>query len=134
MLFNEDCLKVLKTLEDESVDMIYLDPPFFTQRKQISCDAQGKQYEFLDVWQSREDYLSYMKVRLLEMRRVLKCSGNIFLHCDTSASHHLRILLDNIFGENNFRSEIIWSYKRWSNAKKRASARTSDYFILFQIR
>ena len=52
------------------------------------------------------------------MRRVLKTTGNIYLHCDTSACHYLRIILDDIFGECNFRSEIIWSYKRWSNAKK----------------
>lgn len=105
-------------MDDESIDMIYLDPPFFTQSKQILCDANGKQYEFLDMWQSRKEYLKYMGDRLLEMKRVLKSSGSIFLHCNTATSHYLRILLDNIFGENNFRSDIIWSYKRWSNSKK----------------
>lgn len=118
MLLNDDCLNALKTIADAAIDMIYLDPPFYTQSKQILCDANGKQYEFSDVWQSRGEYLAYMRVRLLEMRRVLKPSGNIFLHCDTSASHYLRVLLDDIFGENNFRSEIIWSYKRWSNSRK----------------
>lgn len=118
MLFNDDCLKILKTIENEAIDMIYLDPPFYTQSKQMLCDINGKQYSFSDIWQSREEYLKYMNVRLLEMKRVLKSSGNIFLHCDTSASHYLRVLLDDIFGENNFRSEIIWTYKRWSNSKK----------------
>ena len=99
-------------------DRIYLDPPFFTQRKQMLRDVNGKQYEFLDLWQSRQEYLDYMQARLWEMKRVLKSTGSIFLHCDTSSSHHLRILLDDVFGENHFRSEIIWSYKRWSNAKK----------------
>lgn len=117
-IYNEDCLKILKTMDNESVDMVYLDPPFFTQSKQTLCDMKGKQYEFSDVWQSRDEYLGYMKVRLSEMHRVLKASGSIFLHCDTFASHHLRILLDTIFEEKNFRSEIIWSYKRWSNSKK----------------
>ena len=98
--------------------MIYLDPPFFTQSRQVLRNAAGKEYAFSDVWQSREEYLRFMEVRLTEMSRVLKASGTIFLHCDTSASHYLRLLLDRIFGEGNFRSEIIWSYKRWSNAQK----------------
>ncbi len=118
MLYNEDCLKVLERMPDESVDMIYLDPPFFTQKKQKLCSSAGRQYEFSDVWESRQDYIEYMRIRLIEMRRVLKATGNIFLHCDTSASCYLRVLLDEIFGENNFESEIIWTYKRWSNSRK----------------
>lgn len=118
MIYQDDCLAVLKSIYDASIDMIYLDPPFYTQKKQTLSGANGKQYEFSDVWDSRGDYLAYMRERLIEMRRVLKDTGNIFLHCDTSAGHYLRVLLDEIFGEHNFRSEIIWSYKRWSNAKK----------------
>ena len=118
MVFHDDCLNILKTLEDESVHMIYLDPPFFTYCRQVLRNAAGKEYAFSDVWQSREEYLRFMEVRLMEMSRILKASGTIFLHCDTSASHYLRLLLDRIFGEGNFRSEIIWSYKRWSNSQK----------------
>ncbi len=118
MLYNDDCLNVMKKMSDESVDMIYLDPPFFTQRKQKLSNSAGKKYEFSDVWNSRQDYVEYMRVRLLEMQRILKNTGNIFLHCDTSASYYLRMLLDDIFGENNFQSEIIWTYKRWSNSRK----------------
>lgn len=98
--------------------MVYLDPPFFSQCKQTLRDVKGNKYEFTDLWNSRGEYLEYIKLRLLEIKKVLKPTGTIFLHCDTSASHYLRILLDNIFGENNFRSEIIWTYKRWSNSKK----------------
>ena len=118
MLYENDCLKILKDIPDESVDMIYLDPPFFSQRKQSLKNKDGKQYVFSDVWDSRKDYLEYMKTRITEMRRVLKSSGSIFLHCDTSASQYLRIILDGVFGEKNFRSEIIWTYKRWSNSHK----------------
>lgn len=118
MLYNDDCLNVLRTIPDASIDMIYLDPPFYTQRKQSLRSSDGKKYEFSDIWGSRNEYLEYMRERLTEMKRVLKNTGNIFLHCDTSAGHYLRVLLDDIFGENNFRSEIIWSYKRWSNSKK----------------
>ncbi len=118
MLYNDDCLSVLKDMADSSIDLIYLDPPFYTQKKQTACNSTGKIYSFSDSWASREDYLSYIKIRLIEMKRVLKSTGNIFLHCNTASSHHLRILLDEIFGENNFRSEIIWTYKRWSNTRK----------------
>ncbi len=59
-----------------------------------------------------------MREVLCQCKRVLKTTGSIFLHCDKSASHHLRILLDQVFGAENFQSEIIWTYRRWSNEKK----------------
>lgn len=118
MLIHDDCLNGIKTLEKETVDMIYLDPPFFTQKHQVSRSSEGEIYGFSDVWDSRRSYLLFLKERLSEMRRVLKDTGSIFLHCDTSSSHYIRILLDEIFGEDNFRSEIIWTYRRWSNSKK----------------
>ncbi len=118
MLYQEDCLTVLKKMPDAAIDMVYLDPPFYSQKKQVLRDASGKKYEFPDIWQTRRDYLEYMGVRLEQMQRILKPTGSIFLHCDSSASHYLRILLDSLFGEKNFRSEIIWSYKRWSNSSR----------------
>lgn len=118
MVIYGDCLDILKQIDSNSVDMIYLDPPFFTQKMQSLKDTQGTEYFFGDVWNSREEYLDYMKVRVYELKRVLKDTGSIFLHCDEKASHYLRIILDDVFGEENFRSEIIWTYKRWSNSKK----------------
>ena len=118
MLIKGDCLDELRRMDDESEDMIYLDPPFYTQKTQKLRNADGRAYEFSDVWESRKDYLDYMSQRLLEMKRVLKKTGDLFFHCDASCSHYIRVLLDTIFGEKNFRSEIIWSYKRWSNSKK----------------
>ena len=118
MLINDDCLSAFSKIETASIDMIYLDPPFFTQKKQSLKNSQGKEYEFSDIWGSRNEYIFFMRERLLEIRRILKESGTVFLHCDSTASHYLRVLLDEIFGEDNFRSEIIWSYKRWSNSKK----------------
>ncbi len=118
MITQGDCLDILKSIDDSSVDMIYLDPPFFTQRMQALSDKHGKQYTFNDMWNTRSEYLCYMQARIIELKRVLKSTGSIFLHCDNKASHYLRIILDDVFGEDNFRSEIIWTYKRWSNAKK----------------
>ncbi|WP_244324646.1 DNA methyltransferase [Sporofaciens musculi] len=118
MVIQGDCLGVLKQMDRNSVDMIYLDPPFFSQKIQSLKDTQGNEYSFGDTWNSREDYLDYMRVRVYELKRVLKDTGSIFLHCNEKASHYLRIILDDVFGEDNFRSEIIWTYKRWSNSKK----------------
>ncbi|MCI8528350.1 MAG: site-specific DNA-methyltransferase [Lachnospiraceae bacterium] len=105
-------------MEDNIIDMIYFDPPFFTQKIQCMKDSNGVEYSFSDIWSTKGEYLDYMRVRINEIKRVLKKTGSVFLHCDNSASHYLRMVLDDEFGENNFRSEIIWTYKRWSNAKK----------------
>lgn len=114
-----DSLYEMKNISDESIDLIYLDPPFFTQKTQKSKNKENTQeYAFSDTWISIEEYKSYMKIRLLECKRILKETGSIFLHCDKSASHHLRLILDEVFGMDNFRSDIIWSYRRWSNSKK----------------
>lgn len=114
-----DCLENLKKIDNNSIDLIYLDPPFFTQRTQKSImKSTEKILEFNDSWENIDEYLDYIKIRLIEMKRVLKDTGSIFLHCDKIASHYLRVLLDEVFGFNNFQSEIIWSYKRWSNSKK----------------
>lgn len=118
MLIQDDCLNALRNMQSESVDMIYLDPPFFSQKKQTLRNVEGKEYSFSDCWNSKEAYLAFMKERLIVMRSVLKKEGTIFLHCDTTASHSLKLLMDDIFGEENFQSEIIWSYKRWSNSRK----------------
>jgi site-specific DNA-methyltransferase (adenine-specific) len=113
-----DCFKELKKIEPESIDLIYLDPPFFTQKNQKLKDKENKEYIFEDTWVNIEDYKEFIKNRIIECKRVLKKSGSIFLHCDKSASHYLRVVLDEVFKPQNFRSEIIWTYKRWSNAKK----------------
>ena len=114
-----DSLQILKEMESEKIDLIYMDPPFFTQDMQrLTGKNQEIQYEFSDKWKDMNAYLEYMKVRLEESRRVLKDTGSIFVHCDRNASHYLKVLMDSVFGIENFQSEIIWSYKRWSNSKK----------------
>ena len=112
-------LTKLKKLKPKIADIVYLDPPFFTQRKhaQLTRD-NSKQFEFDDAWDSLSDYLKFIRAILKQSKRLLKDSGSIFLHCDKSASHHLRVLLDKVFGAENFQSEIVWHYKRWSNSKK----------------
>ncbi|MCL2130881.1 MAG: hypothetical protein FWH36_00270 [Lentimicrobiaceae bacterium] len=112
-----DNLEILKGIESDSVDLIYLDPPFFSNRnyEMIWGDA-GEIRSFQDRWSGGVDqYIRWLKERVEEMHRVLKDTGSIFLHCDWHANAYIRVLiLDKVFGKNNFRNEIVW--KR-TNAK-----------------
>ena len=148
-LYYGDNLDILKRyIKDESVDLVYLDPPFnsnatynvlFAQKDGSQSSAQIRAFE--DTWQWDENaiwtyeaevekggpiadalrafklilgdsnmmaYLTMMAPRLQELRRVLKPTGSLYLHCDPTASHYLKVLLDMVFGAENFMGEIIW--------------------------
>lgn len=114
-----DCLAGMAALPPESVDLVYLDPPFFTGRSHAGTSKTGhKRYAFDDVWPGREEYAAFIHERIMQVSRVLKPTGSVFFHCDHNASHIIRSILDEVFGPDNFRSEVVWSYKRWSNTKK----------------
>ena len=113
-----DCYELMRQLDSDTIDAIYMDPPFFTQETQKLSSKEGVEYSFTDSWENMDDYIAYTKIRFQECKRVLKRTGSIFVHCDRNASHYLKIALDEIFGVTNFQSEIVWSYKRWSNSKK----------------
>ena len=118
-ILHGNCIVRLKEIESESVDLVYFDPPFFTQRKHsLTTRDSTKKYEFNDSWDSISDYIDLIESCLIESKRILKNTGSIFLHCDKVASHYIRVSMDKVFGMKNFQSEIIWSYKRWSNSKK----------------
>lgn len=149
LLYYGDNLDVIRLhVKDESIDLIYLDPPFnsqqnynvlFAERSGKKAAAQIKAFE--DTWTWDETaaeafesvvesggevanvmrafrtalgdndllaYLSMMAPRLVELRRVLKPTGSIYLHCDPAASHYLKVLLDGVFGATQFRNEIVW--------------------------
>jgi site-specific DNA-methyltransferase (adenine-specific) len=133
-LLKGDNLEFLRGFPDEFVDLAYLDPPFFTGKNQTLFDrtlyaTEGAQLSFRDVWASHEEYLEWIRLRLQEVWRVLKPTGSVFLHCDWHASHLLRIVLDEIFRPDQFRSEIIWCYKRWTNTlRKFQPAHQTIYF------
>lgn len=119
MIHLGDCLEVMKSLESESVDLIYLDPPFFTEKRHTLKTRDGRQeFSFDDIWGSDLEYAKFLHERILAMRRILRDSGSLFVHCDKKGEHIIRATLDTVFDAENFRSEIIWSYKRWSNARK----------------
>ena len=77
-------------------------------------------------------YLSYMAIRLVEMRRVLKPTGSMFLHCDPTANSYLRLVFDAVFGANNFRNEIVWSYRTGGASRTSFSKKHDTIFFLFK--
>ena len=99
-LYQGDNLQALRSLPDASVDLIATDPPFNT----------GKDWgAFNDKWEGGlKGYLKFMEPRLIECRRVLKDTGSLYLHCDPTASHYLKLVLDSVFGIKQFRNEIVW--------------------------
>ena len=146
-IWTGDNLDILRGLNSESVDLIYLDPPFNSNRDYAApVGSRAAGAAFKDTWtlsdldtaymgliaderpamykaletaglthgKSMQSYLCMMAVRLLEMRRILKTTGSIYLHCDPTASHYLKLLMDAIFGVGSYRSEVIW---RRANAK-----------------
>lgn len=158
-LYFGDNLDVLREkIKDESVDLVYLDPPFNSdanynvlfkpggQPSQAQAEAfrdtwewgDGAERAYDDIMRANGDvalvvsglrrwigenammaYLAMMAVRLLELRRVLRPSGSIYLHCDPTAGHYLKIIMDAIFGHEGWRNEIIWQRTSSHNDPKR---------------
>ena len=135
-----DNLPILKSLPSESVDLVYLDPPFNSGRNYFQADKQA----FTDAWQWSDEseslldevglsvlvefvgrnglsaYLVMMAARLAELHRVLKPTGSFYLHCDPSSSHYLKLVLDSIFCPQggDYKNEIIWWYETGGIPKK----------------
>jgi DNA modification methylase len=117
-----DNLEILQTMDSETVDLIYLDPPFFSNRNyEVIWGDEGEVRSFRDRWAGGIDhYIAWLKERVIEMYRVLKPAGSMFLHCDWHASHYIKVdILDALFKKNNFQNEIIWSYKRYTATSKK---------------
>jgi site-specific DNA-methyltransferase (adenine-specific) len=110
-----DNLEQLAKLPDACVDLIYIDPPFNSNRNyEVFWGETKEKRAFEDRHENTKAYIDYMRPRCVQLARVLKQTGSFYYHCDWHASHYVKVMLDQIFGENNFRSEIIW--KR-TNAK-----------------
>ena len=141
-LYIADNLDVLNGLNSESVDLVYLDPPFNSNRIYGST-LERNTTVFSDIWNWKDideykldiiandfpeladyieiidrisdihmkSYIVYMAQRVIQLKRILKDTGSIYYHCDPTAGHFVKLMLDGIFGKNNFRNEIIWSYK-----------------------
>ena len=157
-IWTGDNLDILRGLNSECVDLIYLDPPFNSNRNYAApvgsraagaafkdtwtlsdldtawmgliADEQPAMYKVIETaglthGKGMQSYLCMMAVRLVEMRRVLRETGSVYLHCDPTASHYLKLLMDSIFGDSNFKNEIVW--KR-STAVKGNFGQGSQFF------
>lgn len=137
MLVNQlllgDNLEILRSIESDSVDLIYLDPPFFSNRTyEVIWGDKGEVRSFEDRFSGGIDhYVAWLKDRVQEMHRVLKPTGSIFLHCDWHADAYIRVnILDKIFGYSNFRNEIAWQRTNAHNdaRKKMPNLRDSIFY------
>src|SRR5579864_1887065 len=94
-LHKGDCLEVLRALKSGSVDLFYLDPPFFTQRMHVLTTRDAKsRYSFKDIWSSRDHYGNFLLERMRECHRCLSETGSLFFHCDDKSGPIARVVLD----------------------------------------
>lgn len=146
-IYYGDNLEVLKSMAGGEIDLIYIDPPFNTGKKQarkqisVSQDENGDRVGFggnryqTTVLGERayrdyfDDYLSFLEPRLVEAYRVLKPNGSLYFHIDYREVHYCKLLLDDIFGRDSFINEIIWAYDFGGRSKKRWPAKHDN--ILF---
>ncbi len=107
-----DNLHVMRQMPSNSVDLIYIDPPFFSGRQyNVMWGDSNEMRSFNDIWEGgMPGYLVWLNARLYEMKRILKSTGSIYVHCDWHASHYIKVEMDKIFGYQNFRNEIVWHY------------------------
>jgi len=145
LLFHGDNKEILSSLLIAGfrgkIDLIYIDPPFdsganYVRKVRLRGGANGngngngdngkisgaeqttvEQIQYEDIW-ANDNYLQFMYERLILMRELLSDKGSIYLHCDWHKNHHLRFLLDEVFGAENCRNEIIWGYRRWTATSK----------------
>ena len=135
---NYDVLSHLLTTYKEKIDLIYIDPPFESQanyRKKISLKGSHQtapiyetQYE--DKW-TQHDYLQFIYERLLVLRTLLSPTGSIYVHCDWRKAHYIRLMLDEIFGAEHFRNEIIWKRGTVKGAKAKGKQFARNHDTIF---
>lgn len=130
-IFWGDNLQVMSHLLKKfrgKVDLVYIDPPFDSKADyKLKIKVKGEKHtgdasaieekQYSDIW-NNDEFLQFIYERLALIRELLSEEGTIFLHCDSSKGHHIRCILDEIFGEKNFLNEIIWSYRRWPDNSK----------------
>ena len=127
-----DNLHVMRQIPSSSVDLIYIDPPFFSGREyNVIWGDSNELRSFNDIWEGGLDgYLVWLNARLYETKRILKTTGSIYVHCDWHASHYIKVEMDKIFGYENLINEIIWYYTG-AAAKKDRFARKHDVLLWY---
>lgn len=131
-LFFGDNLHIMRQLPSNSIDLIYIDPPFFSGRNyNVIFGDKNEVRSFSDIWEGgMPGYLVWLNVRFYEMKRLLKPTGAIFVHLDWHASHYAKVEMDKIFGVESFINEIVWFYRRWPTVSK-AFQRMHDIILFY---
>jgi len=132
-LFWGDNLHVMRMLPSNSIDLIYIDPPFFSGKDyNIIFGDQNEVRSFSDIWEGGlPTYLIWLNARLLEMKRLLKPNGIIYVHLDWHASHYVKIEMDKIFGVDNFIAELIWERSHSRSSISRNFRKAHDTILKY---
>ena len=128
-----DNLHVMRQIPSNSIDLIYIDPPFFSGRQyNVMWGDSNEMRSFNDIWEDgMPGYLVWLNARLYEMKRLLKPTGSIYVHCDWHASHYIKVEMDKIFGYENFMNELVWLY-RGGGVPKDRFARKHDVIFWYK--
>jgi DNA modification methylase len=130
VIYCGDNLEQLGKLPDACVDLIYIDPPFNSNRNyEVFWGETKEKRAFADRHASTQAYIEFMRPRCVELRRVLKKTGSFYYHCDWHASHYVKVMLDQIFGENQFQNEIVWKRSSAHSDSKRYGANHDTIFF-----
>jgi len=120
VIYCGDNLDQLKKLPGACIDLIYIDPPFNSNRNyEVFWGETREKRAFEDRHASTQAYIDFMRPRCVELARVLKRTGSFYYHCDWHASHYVKVMLDQLFGENNFQNEVVWKRTSAHNDPKR---------------
>ena len=131
VVYHCNALSVLMRQPTESVDLVYIDPPFGTGRRQaLNRHKRGEVISVLGYEDPRAHYLEWLQEHMLEVKRVLKPSGTLYLHLDQRWSHRVRVMLeDSVFGEDNYLNTVIWSYNFGGRGKDRWPQKHDDILV-----
>lgn len=126
-----DNLAVLQSLKDSIVDLVYIDPPFHTNKKRSQQrthlhKSYGEKLEYNDKF---DNYCEFMKPRLLELWRTMKDTATIYVHLDYRECHYVKVMMDELFGRDKFLGEVIWSYDYGGRSKKKWSPKHDNILI-----
>ncbi len=126
-----DNLEWMRKIPDDSIDLVYADPPFFSNRNYEVIFDDGEEIRaFQDRWKGGiYHYIEWMEERCREIHRILKPTGSFYLHCDWHAGHYLKVMLDEVFGMNNFRNEIVWNYQTGGASKRHYSRKHDNIYF-----
>ena len=130
VIYCGDNIDQLKKFPDGCVDLIYIDPPFNSNRNyEVFWGETKEKRAFKDRHASTQAYIEFMRPRCVELHRVLKKVGSFYYHCDWHASHYVKVMLDQIFSENQFQNEIVWKRTTAHNDPKRYGANVDNIFF-----